>query len=145
MKYFFTIVLLVMAITCMAQNNGVSISGKVILQYPVNVKILKRTVMGQEGIKDFKVVLLRVNAIANDQQFIASNKQKICSNDASILRTYSGQVTYTDGSGNYTFSNLQRDATYILVYCSKNITITMTSTDRRSGVNYKMSDKIITQ
>ena len=127
-----------------SQNSGIKICGRVYtsLAYTVNKMRTEQSIQvnGRHYLSDYKVILVQA-AGGDDRQFWDQWKQKICANNVQLPAGVTLQQTYTDKGGAYEFSGLRRNATYVLIFCGKDIQLYSITTGAQDDVSYTVTEK----
>ena len=137
-KYFLLLAALVYGLLVTAQTNTVKVAGKVYYRFTVSGGGSRTTSYNQYP-ADVKVILIQ-SQFTGDIVYIKERKRLFCSNDKELIERFRASITYTKQGGSYEFSGLQRNTTYFLIFCDKNIQISEISTGNRI-TTYRLRDK----
>ena len=137
-KYFLLLAALVYGLLVTAQTNTVKVAGKVYYRFTVSGGGSRTTSYNQYP-ADVKVILIQ-SQFTGDIVYIKERKRSFCSNDKDLIERFRARITYTKQGGSYEFSGLQRNTTYFLIFCDKNIQISEISTGNKI-TTYRLRDK----
>jgi hypothetical protein len=132
------------SLAALSQNGDVKITGRVYtsLAYTINKMRSDQPVQvnGKHYLSDYKVILVEVPA-TTDRQFWDRWKESICTNNGSLPAGLTTRQTYTDKGGAYEFTGLRRNATYVLVFCGRQIQLYSISTGTQDPCTYTVAEK----
>jgi hypothetical protein len=128
-------------LTSVSAQTTARLSGRVYMTYRVPMSQSGAISLTKRYISDFKVIAIPKNSATNIED-IKAHKKNFCANDYNFFKRYHAMVAYSNLDGYFEFKGISQQASYILIFCDRDIQISEVATMNRTAT-YTIGEKLI--